>query len=166
MSPPGVHVLWSVACGLNRWCQYCNSFDTARALVASGAVPVASLISHRFELHQANDAFRQLAAGEAGKVLIMPNGKMGTGPNVSLSRASTAYAGHRCGCERRAVQRFDSGVVDAAARVDHGAVPSTVHHYAKPVAACQARIAASAHARPFSAWPRSQSSASVARSKL
>lgn len=53
--------------------QYRNTFHTARALVARGVVRVAPLISHRFPLQRANDAFRQLAAGEAGKVLILPN---------------------------------------------------------------------------------------------
>lgn len=52
--------------------RYCNLYPTALALVASGAVDVKPLISRRFEMRAANDAFSFFATGEPIKVIIVP----------------------------------------------------------------------------------------------
>ena len=46
----------------------------ALALIASGAVPVADLISHRLPLSQVEDAINAVTSGEAIKVVIKPQG--------------------------------------------------------------------------------------------
>lgn len=46
----------------------------ALALIASGAVPVADLITHRLPLDQVQDAIEAVTSGEAIKVVIKPQG--------------------------------------------------------------------------------------------
>ena len=46
----------------------------ALALIASGAVPVADLITHRLPLSQVEDAINAVTSGEAIKVVIKPQG--------------------------------------------------------------------------------------------
>ena len=46
----------------------------ALALIASGAVPVADLITHRLPLDQVQDAISAVTSGEANKVVIKPPG--------------------------------------------------------------------------------------------
>jgi L-iditol 2-dehydrogenase len=46
----------------------------ALALIASGAVPVADLITHRLPLDQVQDAISAVTSGEAIKVVIKPQG--------------------------------------------------------------------------------------------
>ena len=46
----------------------------ALALIASGAVPVADLITHRLPLSQVKDAINAVTSGEAIKVVIKPQG--------------------------------------------------------------------------------------------
>mmetsp|Transcript_22954 Transcript_22954/g.50574 ORF Transcript_22954/g.50574 Transcript_22954/m.50574 type:complete len:385 (-) Transcript_22954:45-1199(-) len=52
--------------------RYCNLYPKALALVASGMVDLKPLISKKFSLEQANDAFEYFATGEPIKVIIQP----------------------------------------------------------------------------------------------
>jgi L-iditol 2-dehydrogenase len=46
----------------------------ALELIASGAVPVADLITHRLSLEHVSDAIHAVTSGEAIKVVIKPQG--------------------------------------------------------------------------------------------
>jgi len=50
--------------------RYANCYPAALAMIASGAVDVKPLVTHRFSLEQTLDAFRTAHAGEGVKVMI------------------------------------------------------------------------------------------------
>ena len=50
--------------------RYCNTWPTAINMIASGQINVKPLVTHRFPLEQAAEAFEITRRGEAVKVMI------------------------------------------------------------------------------------------------
>jgi len=53
--------------------RYCNMYPSALALIASGKVDLKPLVSKKFGLNEANEAFEHFASGAPVKVIIQPS---------------------------------------------------------------------------------------------
>jgi len=51
-----------------------RTWQQMTALLATGMVDVAPVITHRFPLDRFEEAFEVMESGRAGKVILLPNG--------------------------------------------------------------------------------------------
>ena len=51
-----------------------RTWQQATALLATGMVDVAPVITHRFPLDRFEEAFQTIASGRSGKVILLPRG--------------------------------------------------------------------------------------------
>lgn len=76
---PSVHLIHRDITLMGSWFYHFSEYPAMLALYRAG-LPVADLISDRFQLTEAQQAYRLFAAGETGKVLLCPDSRAHT-PN-------------------------------------------------------------------------------------